>query len=473
MRLRVQCGVPSARVVPIFGVGVMLLVGLGSWLVPTGGPVRHVVLVVGDTVRADRLSIYGAPRPTTPFLEELAPEATVYENAKAVAPWTVPTHASLFTGLRPAEHGAQWGNVFLRPEVTTLAEHLSDHGFRTVGLSANPFVSVANGLAQGFAEYEVVKAPAHVRTSRILEQIEALLAGHDPTRRLFLFVNLMDAHLPYNFRAHGEALGARRQSVLSDPAVKWHVNAGARELTPAELRTHVEAYDAGVRAVDAALRRIADALRVHGAWDDTLFVFVSDHGEGLGQHPEMGHSISVWEEQLAVPLVIRSPGGERAGRSRALVSTEHIAPWIFDRLGVDRPVALARAPSLAAPPPLVGADYRSYFSETGRRFNQHVGAMYPWLARAVGHAHVAYCGDLKLVRWSTGSWRAYDLRADPTEQRDLWSGAQGDGASAVAQCREAYEAAGGSFTAFDHRSAGRDPGLDMDEEALRALGYLP
>ena len=111
---------------------------------------RHAVLVVFDTLRADRMSVYGYGRPTTPFLERVAGEMVRYDGVKATAPWTLPSHASLFTGLWPAEHRVHWGNKWLDDGFDTLAESLQSAGFCTFGLSANPIVSEKTGLTQGF-----------------------------------------------------------------------------------------------------------------------------------------------------------------------------------------------------------------------------------------------------------------------------------------------------------------------------------
>src|SRR5262249_30769385 len=124
---------------------------LADLAAPPGAP--NVVLVVLDTTRADHLSAYGYPRPTAPFLEALASESTLYETAESPAPWTLPSHASLFTGLLPSAHGATAEHQWLREKFLTLAELLRRHGYVTAGFSNNPTVSHASNLDQGFEHF--------------------------------------------------------------------------------------------------------------------------------------------------------------------------------------------------------------------------------------------------------------------------------------------------------------------------------
>jgi len=193
---------------------------------------QNVVLIVLDTTRADHLSAYGYPRPTTPFLEELASESTLYENAVSPAPWTLPSHASLFTGLLPSAHGANAEHQWLREKFMTLAELLRRHGYVTAGFSNNPTVSHASNLDQGFEHFANVflewgpelgwdggkggiqrtiperllhkllvwREPPDKGARRTRELVGRWLDGWQaaaPRRPFFVFVNLLEAHLPY------------------------------------------------------------------------------------------------------------------------------------------------------------------------------------------------------------------------------------------------------------------------------------
>jgi arylsulfatase A-like enzyme len=437
---------------------------------------RHIVLLVLDTVRADRLSVYGYRRDTTPYLRDLAKKSVLYTRAKAPAPWTVPSHASLLTGLWPAEHQAQWGRTVLLPEHLTLAEMLAGHGFRTVGLSSNAFVDTAFGLAQGFEEFRFFDLDSAQQTRAILQELPGIL---DTTlldeRRLFLFVNLMDAHIPYNISVWGDAYGVRHPLARGRHQLKWSISAGEMQY-PAKLRQQQNAaYDAALRYLDDAVREIVGMLTRRELLDDTLLIVTSDHGEGLGDHPELGHSISLWEEQLAVPLLVRYPGARGAGSTAThLTSLVATTPTVLDELGLPRPSNLEQRlhfdHALAAE---VSADYRSYFSELKRKKNTGMAQRHPELAARVEHAHAVYCGENKYVVDAAGSIYLFDLATDARELTNL-AAQQGEPRAA---CERSYRelTQRGRFTPFDDtvnpeqlQAAERA----YDEEKLRALGYV-
>jgi hypothetical protein len=237
---------------------VLLLVAVVSSLTACGRkPARpdHLVIVLLDTLRADRMSVYGFEKETTPFLERLSEESVLFENFKAVAPWTLPTHATLFTGLRPAQHGAQWGRIELPGEYLTLAEVLENNGFCTAGLSANPLVRRNNGLVQGFEEYEIVTGPWPQRTEKILASFEGSLDDLLTRECRFLFfLNLMDTHIPYNSGKNAALFGAEGPGPVKNAAVKWAISSGTRDFSDEEKAGHSASYEAAVRTVDDAAR---------------------------------------------------------------------------------------------------------------------------------------------------------------------------------------------------------------------------
>lgn len=431
---------------------------------------RHLVLIVADTLRADRMSIHGHTRETTPFLDHIAGQLVVYERYQAVAPWTVPTHASMFSGLPPVEHRAQWGHPVYADPRPTLAEVLGEGGFETLGLSSNHFVTARHGFARGFERFEYVKRPPAERTNAALKRADEWL-GERSERPLFLFLNLMDTHIPYVTGSHAERFGVNGRGPIVSSKEKWQVSAGMRPFPPELQQQHASAYDAAVRRVDDAVAAVDRMLERHGLRDDTLLVVTSDHGEGLGQHQRIGHSISVWEEQLAIPLLVRHPG--MAGRRvSSRVSQVALMPSLLDWLGQPRPPHLVGAAALDDPQMRVTGDYRSYFSEHGRGFNRKMSKLYPGLAASTPHMHVIYCGDHKLVVGSDGSRQLFDLSTDPSEARAL----EPDHAAADA-CIERYREAlaDGALTPFASGLSDEDIRRARevhDEEALRALGYI-
>lgn len=437
---------------------------------------NHVLLVVFDTLRADRMSVYGYDKKTTPFLRHSEGQLLKFTQAKAAAPWTIPSHASMFTGLLPSQHRAQWGWIRLDPEFTTVAETLRDNGFRTVSIGANPFLVKNFGLTQGFTENTVIEGPADEKSAKIVARlptvIDQTLRGEKP---LFLFLNFMDTHIRYNDAEYGRHFGLHGKPPIRNAKEKWKVSAGDRAMTPDEIKDHGAAYDAAVRHLDDVVREIFELLQEKEILDQTLVILTSDHGDGLGFHQEMGHSISVWEEQLAIPLLVRFPNARRGGEVvSSPVSLVGLAPFILDNIGVNRPVHLGGTPSLEddiGNP--VCADYQSYFFDTRRQTNIEMAALYPDLKESVRPRHVLYCGPNKLVMDDLENLGFFNVEDDPNEQTNL-AHVQSPGMEAcLAQYRELL--ALGRFTPFEN--IGYREGLDQHQEAieletLRALGYV-
>jgi arylsulfatase A-like enzyme len=418
------------------------------------------------------MSLYAYDRPTTPFLAGLRDELVVFSRFKAIAPWTLPTHATIFTGTPPATHRSQWGTMKLADEAETLAELLSSQGFCTAGFSANPLVKPGNGLAQGFEQWVHVGGPWTARTTDILSRVPQVLRdASEKGCRLFLFLNLMDTHIPYNTERFGEEFGASDPGPIKNAAVKWAVNGGSRSLSEGEWVDHRNAYDASVRAADSAAESLVQSLIQEDELGNTLLIFTSDHGEGLGSHPEVGHSISVWEEQLAVPLAVRFPGAQHGGTEIADIRGQvELAPSILDWLGVGRPAQTEPLPNLLnGVERTVYADYRSYFSEGNRRTNVKVATNHPQLAERIKHQHVVYCDDLKLIANQDGVKSAFDLIEDPYEQTDLVA-VNSD--PRPRSCVATYQqlARDGHLTPFDAEDIGSEDEPDLD--ALRSLGYV-
>ena len=476
-------GVTSTRMKYFLsGIAIMILAALAvpSFLryagldTPKGTP-KHLILIVLDTVRADHMSVYGYQKPTTPFLQDRAGEFVLFENVKSVAPWTVPSIASMFTGQWPSEHKAQWGYVHLSEKLQTLAETLSKKGFDCLGFSCNPFVTKKFGFGDGFKSFrknEGTWAQCADKTLAALpEEFDKVIRRH---RRMFLFLNLMDAHIPYNSADYGTQFGLNEPDPVTDHVTKWKISAGDRPFTGHDKDLHIAAYDASIRRLDDVIREIYDLLMRKGMLEKSLLVLTSDHGEGLGLHPEIGHEISMWEEQLAVPLLIRYPtqahGGEKVSARTSLIG---LMPELLDRMGVGRPPALrGRSDLLGIPPDGVAADYRNYFGDGELEDNQKIAAMFPRLAARTHDLHVMYCGTNKLIAQNDGLFQFYDLAVDPSEQNDLADSRP----PVMINCREQYSRflALGRLTPFQERL---NPGEVSDAQkqearkALRSLGY--
>ena len=437
---------------------------------------RHVLLVVFDTLRADRMSVYGYQKETTPFLSQSQSQFLKFTNAKAVAPWTVPSHASMFTGLMPSVHRAQWGRIRLDEKFRTVAETLRDQGFSTASLSSNPFFKESFGLTQGFVSHTQIKGPGKERSAKTLALLPEILdEAIKDEKRLFLFLNFMDTHIRYNHYQYGEEFGLVGRPLIWNGEEKWKVSAGQLDFSPEDRRNHGAAYDAAVRYLDDVAREIITLLEEKNILDQTLVIFTSDHGEGLGSHQEMGHSISVWEEQLAIPLLVRFPHAHRGGD---IVSDEvsllGLSPFILDHLGVKRPEILGSAAAFQGKRTRpVCADYRGYFVDSTRKSNVKMAELYPELKETVRPRHIVYCGKKKLTVDDSGGLRFFDLETDPTEQNDL----AGLGLPVMEECLSIYREllAQGRFTPFSETTPERVRDQEQEKaelEALRALGYV-
>ena len=439
-------------------------------------PPRHLVLVVFDTLRGDRLSLTGYERETTPHLDSRHDELLRFDQAIAPAPWTVPSHASIFTGLPPSKHWSRWGNTELDDRFRTLAEVLGDNGFAPRGISANTWVGNLGNLDQGFDEFDEVRGSWNTKTKRILDQLpETLDKALASDERMFLFLNFMHNHIPFQCERYSEEFGLEGRQPIRSFRDKWDVTGGRRYFSDRDRRRHQAAYDATVRLTDDVARDILALLEQRDVLDDTVVVFTSDHGEGLGYHQELGHTVSVWDEQLHVPLIVRLPRGRRGGQViEERTSLTALAPTLLDWLGVERPEPFDEMSDLfeARSEPVI-ADSRSYFSDENRGLNRSNRHRYPELAESTPHRHVLYCDSYKYIAEADDTEMLFDLEADPLELNDLAL----DAPAALARCRQRYEALveRGLYTAFDQEPpSGRRSG-DLPPsmlEALRNLGYV-
>ena len=318
-------------------------------------PASHrppVLFVTLDTTRRDAVAPYD-PFASTPHLARLAAGATTYEHAVATAPWTLPTHASMFTGLYPSHHGAGVTLDELPVSADTMAEHLRRVGYTTVGLAGGAIASSRFGLAQGFAAY-FDPPQFEVRGDELVSN--ALLAFERfRDGPLFLFVNLFDPHGPYDapppFGTAGPVVEAASRVVdlpvwsdLADarggmgdgenPAwreVKWG-RAGAPEDGLRYLRA---VYDAEVAFTDHQLGRLLDAYRDAGLYDDALIVVVADHGELLGEGGRFTHSYWLDPELTEVPLIVKWPGQAEPEVVTELVSQVDLFASVLAAVGIE------------------------------------------------------------------------------------------------------------------------------------------
>ena len=357
---------------------------------PSPPPTAHnLVIVTIDTLRADRLGCYGNRAVATPRLDRIASGGGLFEQATVHVPLTRPSHASIFTGLLPAEHGLR-DNVSpsLASDVPTLAPMLKAAGFRTGAFVSSIVLSRQSGLNRGFDEYadrfeidgddarflNTIQRPGDVAIKDALAWIQSAAEG-----RFLAWIHLYDPHDPY------------------EPPEPYATRYAGRP------------YDGEVAWTDELMGRLEDALQRLGLQDRTLLVVTSDHGEGLGEHGESVHGFFVYESTLRVPLIVRGPGVAPGRRIKEVARSVDLLPSVLELLGVPAPAGW-KGSGRSLAPALRGT-----------------GPLAPEPAYAESLLPLLHYGwsDLRALR--DGQWKyiqaprpeLYDLEADPGETRDL------------------------------------------------------
>jgi arylsulfatase A-like enzyme len=285
----------------------------------------NIVLVVVDTARADHWSCYGYAQSTTPRIDAFAAEAIRFKRAYSTSTWTLPAHASLFTGLYPATHQATQEHMQLDDRFETLAMLLQARGYATAAFSGNPWVSRATHLDRGFDVMKEMWGTPQARedgtfphaTNRLIFD---WLRRRSPRQPFFLFVNYIEPHFPYDAPPTYEArfvapdVSAAERAEATIRWVDWYLH--PQPFTPrvAALRTGL--YDAELAYADDIVGELLAGLRQAGVYQDSLIVITSDHGENLGDHGHLDHVFSLYNSTLHVPLLIRRPRAQQGGTVR-------------------------------------------------------------------------------------------------------------------------------------------------------------
>jgi arylsulfatase A-like enzyme len=407
----------------------------------------NVILITLDTVRADHLSLYGYERDTTPNLKLLAEEATLYKNAVSAGNMTLSSHASIFTGLYPSWHHAHFDAGYdqaraLDSKYTVLPEILADKGFDTIGIVSNYlFLSHGFGLDRGFAYHDPAGPPLMLTKSYVLrnavrnllalflepwqydsifrraEEInDAALAVIDKQspdhRRFFLFLNYMDAHGPYLPPGRFATLYPGRDSRMTARhygTMERQVLSEKRPLLDRERHHLISQYDGGIAYMDACLGTLIGQLKQRGLYDNTLLIITSDHGEAFGERAIMGHGLSVYQDEVHVPLIVKYPRSTAKQEINHPVSLVDLVPTVLEELGYGIPKGL-QGHSLRGPVHDVMSE--SFMQPFVSRWN-------PKYLRA---EQAIVSGSMKFIESSTGNKELYDLSRDPNELHNLLPG---------------------------------------------------
>jgi arylsulfatase A-like enzyme len=280
----------------------------------TKASVEHpnIIMVVVDTLRADRLEPYGYGRPTSPHLNEVAAEGVVFERSSAPSPWTSPSTASLMSGMDPLRHGfLNYDSSFLSYEDVTMAEVCRAAGMRTAALVANPILSPGQNFDQGFGEY---REEYLVLGLDLVEDARAWIKERGD-ERFFLYLHLFDPHKPYlPIDPYAESFAGQAppgyQLSSSIELSKARIEGGPvdEEALALFIAYDSDKYDAEVASSDAAIGALFDVLDELSLRDHTVVGLTSDHGEAFGEHGRLGHSSGLYDVMLEVPLVFAGPG---------------------------------------------------------------------------------------------------------------------------------------------------------------------
>lgn len=320
------------------------------------GNAPNVLLVVLDAVRADHLSCYGYKRGTTPNIDRVAREGVLFRNAFSAAPWTLPSHASMFTGRYPSEHHADWGHAHLDKGLPTLAEQLQGGGYQTVGFSENVFVGRSFGLARGFGEFhETWRRPLVVRAiARVATTVLGYKEGRESAERsvgilerwvlnnehrgkpFFAFVNLMAAHLP-RYPRPGFGCGDVTKETLAriEPVnlIPERYYLPKYALNQRELGVMVDIYDSEISYLDSQIGEVMSFLERTGLREKTIVIVTSDHGENFGEHGLIEHQFCLYDTLLRVPLIVRHSGVLKRETVEKMVSTVFLGRAVMEMVG--------------------------------------------------------------------------------------------------------------------------------------------
>ncbi|AGB30421.1 sulfatase [Natrinema pellirubrum DSM 15624] len=513
--------------------------------------VRNVVLVVLDTARSKSVGLQGLSEGTaagpdhvgsksrpgdraangdgtgarpTPTVARLAAEGVAFENAFATAPWTLPSHASLFTGTYPSEHGTHGGHTYLEGDLRTLPEAFADAGYETVGVSNNTWITEEFGFDRGFDRlrkgWQYIQADADmgavVRGEDFREKLDAtrerlfdgnpvvnaanilyseLLqpAGDDGSARavdwtadwlesrsddrpFFLFCNFIEPHVEYDPpREYAERFLPEGASYEDATAIRQDPRAydcEDYEISDREFAMLRGLYRAELTYVDHQVGRLRAALSDAGEWEDTLFVVCGDHGEHVGEHGFFGHQYNLYDTLLNVPLVAH--GGPFIGGDARhdLVSLLDLPATLLETAGIDDPALREGWSSRSLHPDSDDDPREAVFAEyvapqpSIERLEARFGAI-PDRVRAFDRRlRAVRTADYKYVRGDDGFERLHHVRSDPLEGTDI-SDAEPDRVRALRRRLEAR---------FDPLEAAGESGeVEMREgtkDRLADLGYL-
>ncbi|OLZ40768.1 sulfatase [Natrinema saccharevitans] len=436
---------------------------------------RNVAVIVMDTMRASSVDSVSLGSGSFASLDENHDKIVNINNAFTSAPWTLPSHASLFTGTTPSKHGAHAGHKQLNDTHTTLAEVLANEGYETVAVSNNTWVSEEFGFNQGFETFyktwqyvqsdtdlgkisqtydgfnmlwEATKTvfkgnPVTNVTNAIYGQffrranddgatrtnkwIKNWLTSRDDSRPFFLFVNYLEPHLEYRPpKAHAEEHlpeGVTYEEAMEVSQDAWGYIAGRVELSREDFEVLRALYRAEIAYLEEKIEEVIDLLKAVNEWEETLFILTSDHGENIGDHNLMDHQYALYDTLLHVPLYVRDSSFEDC-EIDDIVQLIDIPPTILDILDIDASDAREQFQGISFYPD--ADETRKYAVAEYMAPQPSMDALETKIGDLSEHVYdydrslrSIRTDQYKYIRGSDGSQELYDIQRDPQERNDL------------------------------------------------------
>ncbi len=438
----------------------ILLIGIAAGLFfspqQAGPGAPNIVIICLDTLRADHLGCYGYHRDTTPHIDRFAAQGVLFEQTLSQAPWTLPAHVSLFSSLYPSRHGVHRHDLAIRRRDKLFADILSKAGYATAGFVDVFLLSRKYGFQRGFDTFR--DEGEDKGAGQMVDQAIEWLSGRQGKQPFFLFLHLFDPHSAYSAPPPFSGRWSKKypSEFRPDTDSLFQVRTKKRTFAPIELAHVVACYDEEIAYADDELGRFFAYLRQAGLYDSSLIVFLSDHGEEFLEHGGVLHGVSLYDELVMVPLIVRLPQGRLAGRRIAeQVQLIDVAPTLLELAG------------LRSPRSFQGISLASYMDGSARLsgysgFSEadHMGAGHN-VKRCLRTNEYKYYYDIR-----TRQGKLYNLLRDPSERVDLSAEYSGLAQEMREELFAWMESEG------DER---RVPSLKLsaaEERQLRSLGYL-
>lgn len=500
----------SSRAVEGLALTVLVCLALAGCARPAPPPAadlsgRNVLIIVMDALRADHLGCYGYGRPTSPHIDRLAAEGVLFEQAYSNSSYTNESISVLFSGQLPSSNpwGAGW-HARPNPDRPTLADHFQQAGYATGFFSNTPQLSFS-GFFQGFDETECYAAYGHSRLAPRLVERALRFARDHRDRKTMMYLHFLDPHGPYDppedyyLRFTDAPLPPEERLRLFED-VRPHVpELVASGFGPGDPRFEdlVSRYDAEIAFVDTHLGQLFDGLRELGVFDNTVVVFLSDHGEEFLEHGFVEHAWRLYRESVHIPLIVRAPGAIAPQRTADPVSIADLMPTLLRLAGLERPGdAFDGAPLFAERDgawrvtPHANPIIAELLMQTRpmQRMVYAEGFAYlaamQWMTPAQCSAAAATQREMRQALAEgraapVGPWapveheELYDLRADPEQRADLTGDAPAGRLEAMRAVLEAYRARCPEPVSDEEKIRAEWPAMTPEmRELIEALGYM-